>query len=163
MELKLPKRLTKQRLRVIDGLIAEHLFGWKWFSSGGASFLIPPFGQEEAISFRVHWTPGLKSRTSYDDKLHTCKKCYDIERRYPQTYERWALPHYTTDPAAAFVVLINCGRTEEVTFYQRLDEEYKNQWFAFNKGCCIHGLAGTPTLAVCLFALNLKKVKLPWK
>ena len=155
--------LTKQRLRVIDGLIAEHLFGWKWFSAMGVSYLIPPWGQEEATNFSVHWTPGLKWRRITEDKLRTAKKSYDIEHHYSD-YARWALPHYTTKLEDAFFVVTHCGQTEEVAYYLRSDEPYKGEWFVFNlNDCNINALNESLPIAFCLFALRLKKVELLWK
>lgn len=155
MNLLVLKRSTPNRLRIIDGLIAEHLFGWKWFSALGAAYLIPPWGQEEATNFKVHWTPGLKWRRIAEDRLRAAKKCYDIEHHYT-AYERWSLPKFTTDPAMAFSVEEElCKRN--VTLNLMFTKPYRPPWQVHTAA------ANTLALAVCLYALDSLKIKLPWK
>lgn len=155
MSLLTLKRPTPKRLRIIDGLIAEHVFGWKWFSSLGQSYLIPPWGQEEATNFKVHWTPGLKWRRIAEQKLRAAKKCYDIEHHYSD-YERWALPKYSVDPAMAFG-LIEALCKRYVTLNLMFTKPYSPPWQVHTAA------ASTLQLALCLYALDSLNIKLPWK
>lgn len=63
------------------------------------------------------------------------------------------VPHYTTDPAAAFMVYSKCVEVTTVVAH-----EYNGEWTVF---CMVHpkrtGKAETLELAVCLFAKSLFK------
>lgn len=149
-------RLTKQRLRILDALVAEHIFGWKWFSALGDAFLIPPHGQEECRRFSVHWTEGLR------EKSRACKKRYDIEMHYRE-YARWETPHYTSNKAAAFDILEHFGKSNPIAFWQSHEKETKGYWLVYKQDYGIYGIGETLPLAAVLFALKLNHIELPWK
>lgn len=155
-------KLTQNRLRILDALVAEHVMGFKWFSALGEAYLIPPFGQEYCRKFHVHWTEGLREEQS-NGKVITCKKRYNIELRYSRDYSHFAIPHYSTVREDAFSVMEHLGKTQHVHFWQRHDPEYQGLWFVHNDGARVHGLAETLPQAAVLFALKLNNIALPWK
>lgn len=155
---------TPEQLRMVDGLVAEYVYGWSWFSACSQSFLIPPFAQESIRNLRVHWTPGLKSK-SLSGELHDCKKSYSIEYSYPTEYGYLALPKYSTDAAACFTLICTlvdsnipfCPTHNDLSRCQthEADNTPVIYWYV---GKCI---ARTLQLAICLHALDCFKVPLP--
>lgn len=94
--------------REFDGLVAEHIMGWAWYSAVSKSFLIPPSGQQYFDDFHVHWTKGKVSKHSYDDKTTKCKPHYNIELIYSD-HTHLALPHYFTDIKDSMLVIKRMG------------------------------------------------------
>jgi hypothetical protein len=153
MSLFILHRPTPKKLRVIDGLIAEHLFGWKWFTAMGLAYLIPPWGQEECCQLTVHWTEGLKNDVS-DSKRRQATKCYEVEAHY-SGHDRWILPEFTRDPASAFQVIEELTK-RHVTTNLMFRKPYWPQWVV---NCAS---AQSLQLAVCLYALERLDVRLPF-
>lgn len=156
MALLILKHPTPQRLRIIDGLIAEHLFNWKWFCALGGAYLIPPFGYESIKSFSVHWTEGLveDTCTGTEHIVKRCEKRYDIDQHY-SNYKHMALPRYTTNKEAAFDVIQELAH-RTVTLSLMYTKPYKPPWQVHTAA------ANSLELAVCLYALDHLKIKLPW-
>jgi hypothetical protein len=153
-------RLTQHRLRILDALVAEHIFGWKWFSAVGDAFLIPPSGHEYCRRFHVHWTEGLmedmwRGKAQVPRK---CKKRYDIERTY-NNYSHWEIPHYSTLREDGFLVAEHLGKTLRMEYWK----EGSGVWRVFAQKAGIYSEADTLQAAFVLFALNLNKIELPWK
>lgn len=157
-------RLTKNRLRILDALVAEHIFGWKWFSALGDAFLIPPHGQEEARRFNVHWTEGLSENKwqGREQVPRKCKKRYDIEMHYRE-YARWEIPHYSTSKENTFDILEHAGKTHAVQFWQSHDKESKGLWFVYSQGFADYRAAKTLCVAAVLFVLKINNIEPPWK
>jgi hypothetical protein len=157
MSLFILKYPTPKRLRVIDGLIAEHLFKWKWFCALGDAYLIPPSCYERVKSFRVHWTEGLVEDKYLGDK-HIVKKCnrrYDIELVYSNDYGHMVIPRYTTNRADAFLVIEELAK-KHVTLNIIHRPPYKPPWMVHTAA------AHTLELAVCLYTVDRLNLKFPW-
>lgn len=159
-------RLTKNRLRILDALVAEHIFGWKWFSALGDAFLVPPHGQEEARRFHVHWTEGLRENKwrGREQVPRKCKKRYDIEMHYRE-YTRWEIPRYSTNKESAYTVLEHLGKIHAVQFWESRERDSKNKgvWTVYGTAWGVFSSAETLAVATVLFALKINKIQFPWK
>lgn len=140
-------RPSFNRLRIIDGLIAEHLFGWQWWTIRNEAFLIPPRSMEIVERHPTFWERGIRDKRVL--------KRYDIELCYPDDYQYWGLPRYTIDRAANWNVIE--GYAERFTSVNILDcKNNKPRWRVGSVG------GQSLQIAVCLAALDKLEIKLPW-
>lgn len=143
------KKLTREeRLRYVDVLIAEHLFGWKW---------------QDDSSKKTH-------RDFVSPEFH----CGIRERKGTWNFSGYKepdVPAYTLDPKAAYQVLEWLLRN---TFVKPLLSTISiNRHDAALVGFDNFGVSSTPEtesdvmgdtlpIALCLYALKRKGISLPW-
>ena len=138
--------MNEKELRELDAWIAEHLFDFAWCPSVG-------FRKEKTS----YWLFEPKEVERY--KPEVIKHNLPLSDAYNHVAER-RVPYYTTDPAAAMMVLEKCAQEDsEIRIFQLPDKSFRIG--SMDRKGMFLTFAQTLPLAICLFAKKLFTKPLP--
>lgn len=161
----------KNELRELDAWIAEHLFHWEWLCSPHNECgervvrraIFPPADQcgEDGAWIRFNFAPHLWDKADnsiplYSDWDQTCARDDD---RIKGQKRQFGLPHYSTDPGAALMVLEKCAnKLCEEDCEETVSIGIEVPYFVVEKTNTHQSIrveANFLPLAICLFAKQL--------